>query len=54
MVRLNHKSGHFKRRLHQALLLRGSFEFDTVAAYQACINQVVAQLNVACAAKLHY
>ncbi|RUS94189.1 transposase [Chroococcidiopsis cubana SAG 39.79] len=37
--------GYFKRRLHQALLLRGSFDFDSVAAYQAFIHQVVEQLN---------
>lgn len=39
--------GHFKRRLHQALLLRESFDFETVAAYQTCIDAVVEQLNTA-------
>lgn len=37
--------GYFKRRLHQALLLRGSCDFDSVAAYQAFIHPVVEQLN---------
>ena len=43
--------GHFKRRLHQGLLLRGSFDFDSVAAYQAFIAQIIAQLNSGCTAK---
>jgi hypothetical protein len=33
--------GHFKRRLCQALYRRGSFEFASVAAYQAFIEQVI-------------
>ena len=37
--------GHFKRRLHQALLLRGSTDFETVSSYQQFIDQVVASLN---------
>lgn len=37
--------GHFKQRLHQALLLRESFDFESVAAYQQFIETVVAQLN---------
>ena len=37
--------GHFKRRLCQALFRRGSFEFESVAAYQALIEQVIAQQN---------
>lgn len=37
--------GHFKRRLCQALYRRGSFDFASVAAYQAFIEQVVAKLN---------
>ncbi len=37
--------GHFKRRLAQALLLRGSCEFTSVAQYQAFIDEVVAGLN---------
>ena len=37
--------GHFKRRLCQALYRRGSFDFASVAAYQAFIEQVIATLN---------
>nr|WP_225882702.1 IS21 family transposase [Pseudanabaena sp. PCC 7367] len=43
--------GHFKRRLRQALYLRGSFEFESVSAYQEFIEQVVAKLNCKCSAK---
>lgn len=44
--------GHFKRRLHQALLLRESLDFETVAVYQSYIESIVEQLNVACLDKL--
>lgn len=37
--------GHIKRRIEQALLLRGSYDFATVAEYQAFIDNVVAQHN---------
>jgi hypothetical protein len=37
--------GHFKRRLSQALILRNSNDFDSVAAYQTFIAGVVARLN---------
>lgn len=37
--------GHFKHRLTQALYLRGSFEFESVSAYQGFIEQVVNRLN---------
>ena len=37
--------GHLKNRLTQALLLRGSHDFATVADYQAFIDTVVAKLN---------
>ncbi len=37
--------GHFKRRLTQALYLRGNFDFESVNAYQAFIEQVVGGLN---------
>ncbi|MBE9169616.1 hypothetical protein IQ238_19505 [Pleurocapsales cyanobacterium LEGE 06147] len=37
--------GHFKRRLHQALLLRGSTDFEDVSSYQQLIEKVVASLN---------
>lgn len=40
--------GHFKRRLHQALLLRGSCDFDSIESYQQLIHQVVSQLNATC------
>jgi hypothetical protein len=43
--------GHFKRRLTQQLYLRGSFEFESVAAYQQFIEQVVTPLNGKCTAK---
>jgi hypothetical protein len=37
--------GHIKRRIEQALLLRGSNDFTTVADYQAFIDEVVAAHN---------
>lgn len=37
--------GHLKRRIKQAFLLRGSYDFDSVAAYQCWIEQVVNQHN---------
>lgn len=40
--------GHFKNRLYQALLLRDSFNFDSVAEYQQLIQQVVNRLNSGC------
>lgn len=40
--------GHFKNRLHQALLLRGCLDFASVAAYQQFIEQVVDRLNQSC------
>jgi hypothetical protein len=43
--------GHFKRRLVQSLLLRGSRDFESVAAYQRWIEQVVAKLNARCTVK---
>ena len=43
--------GYFKRRLCQALYRRGSFEFETVAQYQAFIESVIAKLNAKCAQK---
>lgn len=38
--------GHFKRRLQQALMLRGSHDFDALADYQAFVDQVAQQMNV--------
>jgi hypothetical protein len=43
--------GYFKRRLCQALYRRGSFEFESVAQYQAFIEQVIAKLNAKCQSK---
>jgi hypothetical protein len=37
--------GHLKRRLEQALLLRGSYNFDSVASYQSFIESVVERHN---------
>jgi len=51
MAPLN-RPGHFKRRLQQALLLRESLDFDSVSAYQTCIDSVVEQLNIPCLDKL--
>ena len=42
--------GYLKGRLRQALYLRGSLDFESVAAYQAFIEGVVAKLNGKCAA----
>jgi len=40
--------GHFKNRLHQALLVRGSCDFDSPLDYQHFIEQVVERLNHHC------
>jgi hypothetical protein len=37
--------GHIKRRIEQALLLRGHYDFASVAEYQAFIDEVVAAHN---------
>ena len=37
--------GHLKRRIKQAFLLRGSYDFDSVEAYQRWMEQVVSQHN---------
>jgi hypothetical protein len=37
--------GHLKNRLQQALLLRGSHDFESIAQYQDLINRAVAKLN---------
>lgn len=39
------RHGHLKARLDQALLLRGSRDFDDVDAWRRCIAQVVARHN---------
>jgi hypothetical protein len=38
--------GHLKRRIEQALLLRGSYDFETVDTYQNFIEEVVQQHNL--------
>jgi hypothetical protein len=43
--------GHFKRRLTQQLYLRGSFDFESVGAYQSFIEQVVETINAKCTEK---
>ena len=40
--------GHLKRRMSQALLLRGSNDFASLEDYQAFIDQVVSKLNRQC------
>src|SRR6185437_14082626 len=37
--------GHLKRRLEQALLLRGSYDFKSIEEYQSFIDTVVAKHN---------
>ncbi len=44
--------GHLKNRIEQALLLRGSYDFDSLAEYQALINHAIAKLNVQHTAKI--
>jgi len=40
--------GHLKKRIEQALLMRGSTDFDSVDAYQQFIEQIVHKLNRQC------
>lgn len=40
--------GYFKRRLEQALRLRGSYDFISVESYQNFIQEVIDTLNVKC------
>lgn len=44
--------GHLKNRIKQALLLRGSCDFDSIAEYQALINRAIAKLNELHTAKI--
>lgn len=37
--------GHLKRRIEQAFLIRGSYDFDSLASYQAFIETVVQRHN---------
>lgn len=43
--------GHLKNRIKQAIYLRGSADFTSVAEYQALIDAQVAKLNQQCQAK---
>ena len=43
--------GYFKRRLHQALYLRGSCDFACVSDYQTFLETVVSKLNQRCSDK---
>lgn len=43
--------GHFKRRLHQAMLMRGSFDFENIQEYQQFISGVIDKLNQKCTIK---
>lgn len=45
--------GHIKRRIEQALLLRGSSDFKSIEAYQDFIEEIVAQANRRNAKALH-
>lgn len=38
--------GHLKNRIKQLLLLRSSHDFESIAEYQALINEAIAKLNV--------
>lgn len=38
--------GHLKNRIKQLLLLRGSYDFENIAEYQALISEAIAKLNV--------
>lgn len=38
--------GHLKTRIHQALLLRDSYDFDSVTDYENFINDIVRKINV--------
>ncbi len=40
--------GYFKRRLRQALYLRGSFDFDSVDEYQSFLESIISKLNQRC------
>jgi len=37
--------GHLKRRMHQAILLRGSHDFESLEAYESFIDRIVVKLN---------
>ncbi len=37
--------GHLKNRLYQQMLLQGSFDFESIEAYQTFVNTIVNELN---------
>ena len=37
--------GHLKKRIHQALLLRDSFDFESVSAYEIFLAEIVRDIN---------
>ena len=43
--RVESPHGHLKKRIKQALLLRGSADFETAATYQAFVTEVTEQYN---------
>jgi hypothetical protein len=45
--------GHIKRRIEQALLLRGNSDFESIASYQMFIDEVVTRANRRNAKALH-
>jgi hypothetical protein len=45
-------NGHFKRRLRQHLLLRGSRDFESTAAYDQFLESALRQANQRCLARL--
>lgn len=45
--------GHLKRRIEQALFLRGSYEFDSISSYQEFIESVVKRHNHRHQPRLH-
>lgn len=46
--------GHLKRRIRQRLRLRGSTDFESLAAYRAFIGEVAASINRRNAARIHF
>lgn len=38
--------GHLKNRIHQALLIRGSSDFESVEAYQQWLDTIVGSINI--------
>ena len=44
-IYVGYNNGHLKRAIEQALLLRGSRDFDDLAAYRAFIAEIVGRHN---------